>query len=136
MRRHIDGFALLEAMLAILVFSVGLLAILMLLSVSLLEVGNARYRSQASLLASGVIADMWTADRSVQNLRARFGNANASAYQRWLASVVATLPGVTANANQPVITIDDDRTVSISMQWQAPGEATAHRLLVRTTITD
>ena len=36
--------------------SVGLLSILMLLSTALVEVGNARYRSEASLLAAGLIA--------------------------------------------------------------------------------
>ena len=67
-----SGGSLLEGLLAILIFSVGMLSLLMLLSASLVETGNARYRSEASLLASDLVAQMWTGDRSLVELRARF----------------------------------------------------------------
>lgn len=131
-----SGSSLLEGLLAILIFSVGMLSLLMLLSASLVETGNARYRSEASLLASDLIAQMWTGDRSLTELRARFTQTNAEDYQRWLATVHARLPGTSGTTNLPNISIDDKRQVKIQMFWQAPGDGKTHQLLTLATITD
>jgi len=130
------GSALFEGLLAILIFSVGLLSILMLLSTALVEVGNARYRSEASLLAAGLIAEMWTGDRSAASLQARYADVNAADYQRWQQQVVAHLPGITAQANQPTVTVDNNRSVTIQLSWQSPGQAQSHSLLATALITD
>jgi type IV pilus assembly protein PilV len=130
------GGSLLEGLLAILIFSVGVLSLLMLLSATLVETGNARYRSEASLLASDLIAQMWTGDRSLTELRARFTEAESEDHQRWLATVHARLPGTSGTTNLPTISIDDQRQVKILMRWQAPGDGKTHQLLVLATITD
>jgi type IV pilus assembly protein PilV len=131
-----QGSALLEGLLAILIFTVGLLSILMLLSSSLLEVGNARYRSEASLLAASLIAEMWTGDRSVASLQARFADTSAAEYQRWEQEVAAQLPGITAQANQPTVSVDNNRNVTIQLSWQSPGQSQVHSLLAKALITD
>ena len=130
------GSALIEGLLALVVFSVGLIGLLMLLSASLVESGNARYRSEASLLASDLVGRMWSGDRSVTALQGRYGDASTDDYQQWLQRVQVTLPGTKTTANLPQIAIDDDRNVTISLAWQAPGEASAHRLVIATRITD
>ena len=104
---HQRGNSLLEGLLAILVFSVGMLSLLMLLSSSLVETGNARYRSEASLLASDLVAQMWTGDRSLAPLRKRFTDTTSDDYQHWLKTVHDRLPGTDATNNLPEITIDD-----------------------------
>lgn len=130
------GGSLLEGLLAILIFSVGLLSLLMLLSATLFETGNARYRSEASMLASDLIAKMWTGDRSLTALRARFTAAGSEDYQRWLVTVHARLPGTSGTTNLPTINIDDNRQIKILMRWQAPGDGKTHQLLMLATITD
>lgn len=130
------GGSLLEGLLAILIFSVGVLSLLMLLSATLVETGNARYRSEASILASDLIAKMWTGDRSLTELRARFTDTESEDYQRWLVTVHARLPGTSGTTNLPVISIDNNRQVSILMRWQAPGDGKTHQLLMLATITD
>jgi type IV pilus assembly protein PilV len=69
---HIRGSALIESLLAVLVFSVGLLSLLALLTATLKESDNARYRSEASLLASELVSRMWSGERSLQALKKRF----------------------------------------------------------------
>lgn len=133
---HHHGSTLLEGLLAILIFSVGLLSILMLLSTALVEVGNARYRSEASLLASDLIAEMWTGDRTAASLQTRYAVTTAADYQRWQQRVAAQLPGVTALINAPVVSIDDNRSVSITLFWQSPGQPQVHTLLATARITD
>ncbi len=136
MRARQSGGSLLEGLLAIVIFSVGLLSLLMLLSTSLVETGNARYRSEASLLASDLIGQMWAGDRSLAQLRARFGESTSAGYQDWLATVHARLPGTTGTTNLPEITISDDRRVKIQIYWQAPGDGKRHQLVMLATITD
>lgn len=131
-----SGGSLLEGLLAILIFSIGMLSLLMLLSASLVETGNARYRSEASMLASDLIAQMWTGDRSLAELRERFTKPASADYQRWLATVHARLPGTSGTTNLPTISIDDQRKVKIQMFWQAPGDGKVHQLLTLATITD
>lgn len=133
---HQRGGSLLEGLLAIVLFSVGLMSLLMLLSASLVETGNARYRSEASMLASDLIAQMWTGDRSLAELRARFTKSTSEDYQRWLDTVHSRLPGTSGTTNLPTITIDDQRRVKILIRWQAPGDGKTHQLLTLATITD
>ena len=131
-----SGSSLLEGLLAILIFSIGMLSLLMLLSASLVETGNARYRSEASLLASDLVSQMWTGDRSLVELRARFTKTESEDYQRWLATVHSRLPGTSGTTNLPIISIDEQRQVKIQMFWQAPGDGKTHQLLTLATITD
>jgi type IV pilus assembly protein PilV len=130
------GGTLLEGLLAIVLFSVGLLAILRLLTVSTIDNGNAQYRSEASLLASDLISQIWTGDRSLQGITDRFGNTSTDDYRDWLASVQRRLPGVSAASHVPVITIGSDRTVTVSLSWKAPGDKDAHQLIFQALITD
>ena len=123
-------------MLAILIFSVGLISILKLLTTTLTEVGNARYRSEASLLASSLIAEMWIGDRSLVNLSNRYGSNDAQGYKNWRDLVASKLPGITATTNKPVITIDSARNVNINIYWQVPGDPHRHKLIAKTVITD
>lgn len=80
------GSALIESLLALLVFVVGLLSLLVLLTSTLKQTDNARYRTEASLLASDLMSRMWSGDRSLDALRARFDPV-AEEYQQWLTRV-------------------------------------------------
>lgn len=131
-----NGSVLLEGLLAILIFSVGLLSILMLLSTALSEVGNARYRTEASLLAADLIAEMWTGDRTAASLQARYTDTTAADYQRWQQQVVARLPGISAKTNQPTVSVDKNRFITIRLNWKIPGQTQSHSLLTTSLITD
>ena len=135
-RRHAKGSTLLEGLLVIVLFSVGLLAILRLLTVSAIDSGNAQYRSEASLLASDLISRIWTGDRSLSGIKDRFGDPSKSDYRDWLASVQQRLPGVSASSHAPVVTIGSDRTVTVTLSRRAPGDRDAHELRFQTLITD
>ena len=130
------GSTLLEGLLAIALFSIGLLAILRLLTVSVIDSGNVQYRSEASLLASDLISRIWTGDRSFKGINDRFGDTSTKDYKDWLTSVQQRLPGVGASTHVPVITIGSDRTVTVTLSWQASGDKDAHQLIFQTLITD
>lgn len=129
------GSALIESLLAVFVFSVGLLSLLALLTATLKESDNARYRSEASLLATDLVSRMWSGERSLSSLRQRF-DPLADEYQRWLQRVQSALPGVTENRNLPVLEIDDERIITLTLQWQIPSDTQQHQLVVVTRLTD
>jgi type IV pilus assembly protein PilV len=133
---HQRGSSLLEGLLAILLFSIGLLSLLMLLSATLIESSNARYRIEASLLISDLVSHMWIGDHSLTGLETRFADTTSKDYQSWFTSVSNRLPGVSAKLNAPQITIDDARNVTVNIRWQVPGDSTSHQMIVQTLITD
>jgi type IV pilus assembly protein PilV len=133
---HQRGSSLLEGLLAILLFSIGLLSLLMLLSATLIESSNARYRIEASLLISDLVSHMWIGDHSLNGLKTRFADTTSKDYQSWFTSVSNRFPGVSAKLNAPQITIDDARNVTVNIRWQVPGDSTSHQMIVQTLITD
>ncbi len=97
------GSVLLEALFGILIFSMGILALVGLQASSIKQVSSAKYRSDASLLAEQLVGQMWIGDRSTANLNANFSSPSGPAFIAWSAQVAAVLPGTAANP--PTVTI-------------------------------
>jgi type IV pilus assembly protein PilV len=115
--RKQQGSMLLEALISILIFSIGILAIVGLQASSVKMSSDAKYRADASLLASQYVNTLWatvganfmpvavgappppTATASFDP--AMFANytTGGTAFSTWLASVQAALP----NANATVV---------------------------------
>lgn len=131
MKNKQRGSFVLEALIAILLFAIGILAIVGLQAASIGNAAAAKYRTDASLLANQVIAQMWVADKTPQTLSANFCGGNpppptpscirvscaaaGANYSTWAASfdgaassVAPILPGVSvaSGANMPSISID------------------------------
>ena len=134
--RYQGGSSLLEGLLAIILFSMGLLSLLMLLSATLIESSNARYRIEASLLINDLVSHMWIGDHSLNGLKTRYADTTSTDYQSWFTSVSNRLLGVSAKTNAPQITIDDARNVTVNLRWQVPGDSNSHQMIVQTLITD
>lgn len=135
------GSMLLEALISILLFSIGILAIVGLQAASIKMVGDAKYRSDASLLANQLVGQMWASDRTPATLLANFSsNPAGSLYTNWVNSVNAALPGVSGvAASQPVVTIAassfptaaPSSVVTVTIYWNSPNEpAKAHQYII------
>ena len=135
-KQYQRGSSLLEGLLAIFLFSIGLLSLVMLLSATLIESSNARYRIEASLVINDLVSHMWIGDHSLAGLKSRFGDTSSKDYQSWFTSVSRRLPGVSNTTNKPQVTIDDSGNVTVNIQWQVPGDKTAHKMTVQTLIAD
>lgn len=132
--RSQQGMSLLESLVAILIFSIGILAIVALQTTSIKATTEAKYRSDATYLTNQLIGRMW-ADRpnlasyahyAGGNACAPTGSASAAAgTQAWLGSVAATLPGATAAKQQVIVTTDAATgvsTVTVNLCWTVGGE--------------
>lgn len=123
-----QGSMLIEALVAILIFSMGILAIVGLQATSVKLSTDAKYRSDASLLANQLIGQMSVAAPDTATLIAGFSSPNGADYLTWVASSVQpNLPGVTG-ARLPtvaVVAVNAATQVTVTLRWQAPSEADA-----------
>ena len=147
------GGFLLEALVGILIFSLGVLGLVALQGRAIGYTSDAQYRGEAAYLASAYIAKMW-AD-SYPNLPARYddpGEAEYDAFQQ----AVFRLPGAAALANNPEVRITqagpggiadagggisltgNSTLVEIVIQWQPPAKegetAAVHNFTVTSII--
>ncbi len=146
-----SGVMLLEALIAILVFSLGVLGLVSLQASTVQAGRDAEYRSVASTLASDLIGQMWASDRVGTNLQTNFqgdgeqpGPTNlvtdGGSYTDWADRVSKQLPGVVDFP--PVVQVTPGvvgppataTRVTITVRWRAPNESAgnhAYRVVVQ-----
>ena len=119
-----SGVLLIEALLGVLIFSIGILAMIGMQGIAMRATIDSKYRSEASFLANDIIGTMWG---DAGNLASYDSSACAGtpACNTWLTKVGNTLPNATG-ANAPVIAVSS-RQVTVTLVWQRPGETTTSR---------
>jgi type IV pilus assembly protein PilV len=113
--KHQAGVMLLEALLAILIFSIGILAIVGMQATAIQDLGEAKYRSDAAFLANQVIADMWGNSTKLDDYDYPGSGAAPALLADWISSVEKRLPG--SNNFPPVIDVNGN-TVTVTVRWQ------------------
>jgi type IV pilus assembly protein PilV len=134
--RKQSGVMLLEALIAILIFSLGILAIVGLQATSVKFSGDAKYRTDASLLTNQLFGQMWADDHTA--LVTNYNSPNGAKYITWAQSVTASLPvpaasaptvsiGLINNRDSSGIIVETVNIITITIQWQAPSETQGHK---------
>ncbi|TDS83239.1 type IV pilus modification protein PilV [Comamonas sp. JUb58] len=130
------GVLLLEALIAILIFSLGILGVVGLQAASIKQATAAEDRAKAASLANDLISRMWASNHTT--LSTNFG-ATGDGFTRWMETVEGSqLPGVKdSDTLKPTISFTDGPTsatgialstqAKIIIKWQAPNESTAHQ---------
>jgi type IV pilus assembly protein PilV len=117
--RSQSGFTLIEGLVAILVFSLAVLALVGLQTTAVQQSSNAKMRANASLLASQILGQMWVSDRTPATLQTNFQTGGAN-YNAWLANVQASLP--VPSTALPTVTVTNAGLVTVTVKWKAPNE--------------
>jgi len=116
-RGRLQGFALIEALIALLIFTLGTLG-LVGLQVSMARANSsAKFRADAAALANDLIGTMWSDAPHIGS----YSTSACSAYTpcaAWVGRLQARLPGssYTIDAN------GSDGTVAVTIQWKVPEE--------------
>ncbi|GAB7564271.1 hypothetical protein LG202_23100 [Methylobacillus methanolivorans] len=122
-----EGAILLEGLIAILIFSMGILAIIGLQAASMKTVSDAQYRLEASYLANRLVASIWTAGPTKISTYGLPGGSSPELAD-WLADVKNRLPG--AENKAPTVVIAGDATAgftaTVTVFWQPPAETEPH----------
>jgi type IV pilus assembly protein PilV len=134
------GALLIESLIAIGIFSFGMLGLIGMQATAIKQSADAKMRADASYLAAQMIGQMWI-DRSNLNdyqyqetttdiTTCTFtGNSASTNVTSWLGSATQkdTVLGALPNANAQ-ITVQTGNTgqVSVTVCWRAPQESTTH----------
>ena len=123
------GATLLEALIGILIFSVGILALVGMQAIAIKQMTDAKYRSDASFFANEIIGHMWVNRGSLNSYNFGGTGTPPPALTSWVTSIQNGLPGVADAANTLPIVSVVGTTVTVTVRWLVPGGATAHRHL-------
>jgi type IV pilus assembly protein PilV len=110
-----EGIALVEALIAILIFSLGILAIVGLQAATLKHTTDAKYRVDASFLANQALGEMWAHRKSIASFAVKD-------------EAVPSLPG-----GKRTVTVDGN-SVTVTISWQLPGQPAPHSHVVTAMI--
>jgi len=122
-QRTQQGVVLLEALIGILIFSIGILAMMSMQGTAMRATIDAKYRSEASFLANEIIGEMWVDRTNLASYATSPGSpasCPSSPPCAWIARVQALLPQATG-ANAPEIAIAGQQA-TVTVRWQRPGE--------------
>ena len=126
------GVMLIEALVAILIFSIGILAVVGMQAAAIKDVTAAKYRSEAAFLVQELLSQMWTDNGNISTYAYTGAGAPPAKIQAWVNKVQSRLPD---GANQfPVVTLTNPvpaapaaptgATVQITVKWRLPEEVT------------
>jgi type IV pilus assembly protein PilV len=121
------GAYLLEALVALIVFSLGMLGLLGLLAGAVHASGSAKWRSEGFDIAAGTVARIATEDPA--SVVERYDASRDGPGYRALLEQAMQLPGVSATVNAPTVSVDDaldGRRIRVTVHWQLPGDAAVH----------
>lgn len=102
---------LIEALIGLLIFSMGILALVGMQATAISQVSDAKYRSEAAYLADRMIGEIWV----------NRGTNVVALSTAWAADVGTALPNATG-ANAPTVVVAGTQ-VTVTVFWQAPGAA-------------
>lgn len=146
---------LLEAMIAILIFSLGVLGIVGMQASAVAATRDAKYRTDASLLANQIIGEMWSSATRIDNaisgpdLRDDFQGdgddtthpavVDGGGFIPWRGVVEATLPGAVDNPPSVAVTpgvanavtgVIPPSVVIVTVRWRAAISDPVHNYRV------
>ena len=140
MARKQGGVALLEVMIAILIFSFGVLGLVGLQANSIVFLSDARDRVDASQLATQLASAMQvTAASELVGLSYSGSGSVPDGLKSWMRDVERKMPGASLAAARPIVAVtaapgpvgsgETVYSVAITVRWQPPnGDVRRHRL--------
>lgn len=138
------GSSLLEALVAILIFSIGIIGLMGLQAVSIKSSSDAKYRADAAYAANQIIGQMWVDRANIDNYATggtgaacSIGTASTAAnVSNWLSQISNLLPGAVATKQQIMVTspLTNTKLVKVTICWQGPQDTTAHNFVTTAQI--
>lgn len=133
-RRAQQGAFLLESLIGILIFSLGILGIVGLQAQAIRFTNDAEYRAEAVYLANSLISQMWADDRATlkNNYDSVVGGPKyvtfkADVQNGMIGAIFPSDPVVKVDtADLPPAVTKTSSVVQVQILWQLPGDPTVH----------
>lgn len=138
---------LLEALLGILIFTIGIIGLMGMQTAATRATADLKYRSEASLYAEQLINQMWADNHATLAANYATGGTKYTDWKNQITAAGTGLPG-SGGANAPTVAVVQGTTgalggaivaptptvVTITIRWQGPGDAAAHRYVTTTSL--
>lgn len=122
-RRAQRGVMILEALIGVLIFSIGILGLVGMHSIAIRNVGDAKYRADASFLANKVISRMWIDNNA--SLAGDYATGGAK-FKTWLDNDVRHATVGLPNGDATIV-VGANNTVTVTVFWRAPTDPVDQR---------
>lgn len=134
------GVVLLEALVAILIFSFGILGLVGLQAASIKNLTESQFRVEAANWANTLLAQIRTADPATRlpDFQTN-GGSETNGYLAWykrLTDATTGLPGAGLSTNRPTVVFGgpDNSIVTVTLLWQAKTDSVTRQHVVTTQL--
>ncbi|MEO8157607.1 MAG: type IV pilus modification protein PilV [Betaproteobacteria bacterium] len=134
-RKAQSGVMLIEALIGILIFSLGILAMVGLQAMSIKVASDSRDRAEASNLANQLVGEMWVNRTALASYQYSGSGTAPAALTSWVTQVNGSLPDSTTYP--PIVTVGASplgaavgTQTTVTMRWRNPTEATVHQFVM------
>jgi type IV pilus assembly protein PilV len=135
LRNTQSGVMLLEALIGILIFSLGILAMVGMQAMGIKLASDSRDRADASNLAAQLVGQMWLNRAALASYQYSGTGTAPAALTTWITQVNATLPN--AAANPPIVTVAASALgasvgteTTVTLRWNNPTDTTVHQYVM------
>lgn len=124
------GIALIEALISVVLLSLGILGLIALQGSMGANLSDAKYRAEASFLANQLLGQMWIDQGNLVNYAISGGSCTQTYAQcsDWLTKVGRDLPGGSASV------VLNGTAVTITVTWQTPGVGVPHNYVLSANV--
>jgi type IV pilus assembly protein PilV len=127
------GVMLLEALIAVFIFSFGVLGLIGMFAASIKNGTEAQSRTQAAFLADSILGRMRVADPNTRSTT--YASPSGADYMDWIAnSVYKVLPTAQTSAPTVAFSGNGSRTVTITIAWKANNDSTTHQYIATSVL--
>ena len=134
-RQGQSGVMLLEALIGILIFSLGILAMVGLQTMGIRLATDSRDRAEAATLASLLVGEMWVNRAALASYEYAGSGTAPAALTNWVAQVNASLPN--AALNPPIVTTGASplgasagSQTTVTLRWVNTTDPTVHQYVM------
>jgi type IV pilus assembly protein PilV len=113
------GVMLLEALVAILIFSIGIIAVMGMQAASISQVTQSKFRTDASYLANQIISTMWVDQANM----ASYAGSGYGGRAAWNTAVAQTLPSGVGTI------VVAGRQVTVTINWRMPDDTVQRKFV-------
>ena len=124
-RQSQQGVMLIEALVAILLFALGIVAVMGLQANMIAQTTQAKYRVDASYLANQIIGKMWANQGTPTNSNLpKYTSPGYPDRDAWDSTIAATLP---SGAGTIAVGGPPGNPVTVTITWKVPEDPTTHK---------
>jgi type IV pilus assembly protein PilV len=142
-----SGSSIVEGMVALLIFSIGMLGLMNLQAISINQSSDSKYRADAAFLANQIIGQMWADQSNIATYAYNAGltpaalaattydatvQTPAGVLNSWMTNLQTLLPRASPNMQQ--ILIGANNVVTVTVRWWPQQEPSPHNHVVTTQI--